>query len=247
MAENMKVEYDASELRVAPPVRDIDLAKPLEKAPVAAPPKAEIPKSVAARELESTYQELEKAIGLNQEPDPPAEIQEPTDPVIETNTDFDAFTKEFHETGGLSEDSYKALETKGIPKALVDAFIDGAKAKAKVTQSEYFSMVGGEAEYRKIQEWAATNLNKEERDVYNKAVESGNDAQIRFAIQGLSARFKGNQPQAKKTAVMGNPASGAVKPFSSMNQVVLAMRDPRYQVDEDYRAEVLDRISKSNL
>ena len=48
---------------------------------------------------------------------------------------------------------------------------------------------GGEANYNRIIEWAASNLDNRSIDAFDNVVDSGNPAAINIAFQGLQSRY----------------------------------------------------------
>lgn len=197
------------------------------------------------QELAKAYAELEKRMSGKAVTEPP-KVETPTPPPVKDAGDFAKFTQEFSEKGELSENSYKELASKGIPKDLVDAFIAGQKAQTQTVQNKFFEMAGGQEAYNGMVTWAAENFSEGEISAYNKAMASGDEAQITFAINGLKARYSSNA--APQRNVYGNQASQqGLKPFSSHQSMVLAMKDPRYNSDPDYRQEVMERVRISRI
>ena len=63
---------------------------------------------------------------------------------LEANgVDFNALEEEYNENGELSEKSYKLLEDKGYPKALVEAALAGWQAKADAFANKIIEDAGG--------------------------------------------------------------------------------------------------------
>jgi len=164
----------------------------------------------------------------------------------ELGIDFDDLSQEFATLGGLTEDSYDSLLEAGIPRSVVDQFIDGQMAVADQMQEQAFSQVGGQEAYTDMVSWAADNIPEASIDAFNDAVNSGNIETANLAIQGLQARYRsvnGNEP----SLVMGetNSVTGGV--FDSAAQLTAAMRDPRYSTDSAYRQSVASKLSRSNV
>lgn len=169
-------------------------------------------------------------------PDPPKEPKSPADKLAK-------FSEEFAAEGKLSDKSYGELEKLGYPKDVVDTYIAGQMAIAERAQQEVFNSVGGSDSYRKMTEWAASSLSEDEVKAYNAAVESGDRNQVMFAVKGLQARFQSSrEPQ----TLTGSASKGA-RGFRSSAEIVEAMRDPRYQKDPAYRADVERRLAASNI
>lgn len=186
----------------------------------------------SAEEMAKAYSELEKKqSGKLDQIDPNKSI------------DFEPYSKEFTETGDLSQESMQKLEKSGIPSEMIRQYIDGAKALAEQQVTALTSEIGGREVYSTMIGWAASNLSAEEIAAYNKAV---SDPQQRaLAVRGLYSKYK---ESAGPSLVQGR-ASGAstVAPFESWAQVKDAMKDRRYMEDPAYRKQVADRLASSNL
>ena len=181
-------------------------------------------------------QAQEQAEPQEQTEQPKGEAQAPEEKLA-------AFSQEFFTTGKLSDESYKNLEGMGYPKAIVDQFIAGQQAVMAREEQAVYDSVGGKETYANMTKWASQNLGKDEIEAYNAAISSGNPAQVKFAVQGLQARFTANTRE--PSLVAGGKAAPAG--FRSVAEVVAAMSDPKYKVDPAYRAEVERKIANSNV
>lgn len=158
--------------------------------------------------------------------------------------DFDALSKEYWDTGKLDESSYTKLESKGIPRHLVDGFIRGQEAIIAQTKSAVFNEVGGEESYDSMITWASENLNPAEVAAYDAAVNSGDMNQITLAVKGLKARYDASEGVEPKVNI-GGTTSKANDTFKSWAQVQKAMNDPRYSNDPAYIASVEAKLGRS--
>ena len=117
-------------------------------------------------EMAKSYSELEKKLGEQSQTKPEVDPvstttlkgeeskveetkQENTLEIAENAVEnaglnFDNLAQEYAEKGQLGEESYKALEESGIPKAYVDQFIAGQKAIGEQQTNNVKSMVGGD-------------------------------------------------------------------------------------------------------
>jgi uncharacterized membrane protein len=153
------------------------------------------------------------------------------------------FSDEFFSSGKLSDDSYKQLETMGYPKAIVDQFIAGQQAVIAREEQAVFDSVGGRNGYEQMVQWAGNNLSQDEIEAYNKAVGSGDQAQMMFAVKGLQARYTA---QTREPNFISG-AKAAPSTYRSVAEVVAAMSDPRYKSDAAYRSDVERKIAMSNV
>ena len=191
-----------------------------------------------------------RAISGNLKPEadpPPAAPPPPADPPPSTEipeANFEAYAKEFNETGTLSEESIKQLETRGIPKRFVDTYIQGLKALQTSADQAIFDRGGGQAEYTKMVQWASSNLPVADIKAYNKALQTGDPEIVNLAIDGLKAKFQMAAGTPPKTRVSGTNG-GAVTGFATNGDLQKAVADPRYHTDPDYRQSVIDRLAAS--
>ncbi len=159
---------------------------------------------------------------------------EVADALKSAGLDQTVFTKEFAETGDLSEESKAALEAKGFPRAMVDVYLRGLRADQAEYESTIYSPAGGKDGYKALIEWAGKNLADADIDAFNAAITSGNAAQAKLAVAGLvTARGNGKAPVLLNGK--GGPTNEGVQPYESMAQARSAVNDPRYRSDPAYR------------
>lgn len=158
--------------------------------------------------------------------------------------DMSELEREFHETGQLCEESYCQLEDAGVPRRTVDAFIDGQRLRAEAFTRDVYAISGGEERYAAMMDWAEATLSPGEWAAYEASL-AGTPEQMRLAIDGLNAAYTRAVGDPVQLVGGGAPVVGAR--FESAQQVVEAMRDPRYKSDEAYRRQVQQRLARSNV
>ena len=130
-------------------------------------------------------------------------------------------------------------ETSSDPEADVETL---SEAQAQ----ELMDMVGGEKAYKSMLEWAGDNFGKEEVEMYDQVMESGNPNAIFFAVQALQSRYNdavGSDGQ----LLTGRGAQNTDDSFRSQAELVAAMSDPRYDRDPAYRADLMRRLENSDV
>ena len=201
----------------------------------------------SVEDMAQAYESLEQKLGSQDEEElEDDELESIVDGLEEEGIDFDSLSQEFAELGGLTEDSYDSLVEAGIPRSMVDQFIDGQMAVATQMQQEAFEQVGGQEAYEDMVSWASDNMQEASIDAFNNAVNSGNIETANLAIQGLHAQYRsvnGSEP----SLVMGETKSVTGGVFDSAAQLTQAMRDPRYESDSAYRQQVASKLSRSNI
>lgn len=151
-------------------------------------------------------------------------------------------TAEYAEKGALSDESLKLLEAIGLDKATVENIAAGQIALQQLRDQKAMALVGGQQSFEAMRDWASTAFSEAEQAHFNKVVASGTEVELQTAMLALKSRYeaaRGQQPALVNGAAGGAPAVGA---YASRGEITAAMRDPRYQSDEAYRAEVARRL-----
>jgi hypothetical protein len=111
---------------------------------------------------------------------------------------------------------------------------------------QLYEMVGGEKSYQTMLEWASQSLSKEEINMYDSVMNSGNANSIYFAVQALNNKYSdavGSEGQ----LLTGRGSSESNAVFRSQSELVQAMNDPRYDNDPAYRSDVMTKLENSDL
>ena len=107
-------------------------------------------------------------------------------------------------------------------------------------------IAGGENEYKGMMDWAQSNLQKGEIDMYDTVMERGDPLSCYFAVQALKYRFDDSSGVEGKM-LTGKAPSTKGDQFKSQAQVIEAMNDPRYETDPAFRKEVADKLERSDV
>lgn len=107
-------------------------------------------------------------------------------------------------------------------------------------------MVGGDKAYTSMLDWAAENFSKEEIEMYDGVMGSGDANAIYYAIQALQARYNDSVGSDGQT-LTGRGAADTDDSFKSQAELVAAMSDPRYDRDPAYRADLMRRLENSDV
>lgn len=215
----------------------------------------------SAEELEKAYTELQKKLG-EKKPEQPATQKKPaTDPnlaiekkdetqdatadaakeaVENAGLDWDGLNSKWATNGALEDADYEALEKGGIPRHIVDQFIDGQVAAAKIARSEVTSVVGGDEKYGELISWAAENLPAEEIASFNKIATGRDLGAIKIAVAGLKARYEaqaGSEPN-----LIGGDTSAGNTGYKTQAEMKADMAKPEYHKDPAFRAKVIAKL-----
>lgn len=209
------------------------------------PEEVKEPTSLAEKmkQLEETPEEVESEDSPEEEGDQKSTLSD--GPL--TAADMEYCQAEFAKSGELSDKTIATLEKKGIPSAIVSAYIEGQMAIAKAQALEIQSEIGGPKQYSEMMGWAKDNLPSEDIKTFNDAIESGDVPRIKLAVRALNAAYKDKVGSGPSKQIKGKASSAkAVKPFESKAQMVKAMNDRRYQQDEAFRNDVRRRLEITN-
>lgn len=204
-------------------------------------------------DLLNAYTELEKKLGQ-----PKTTTEETTKVEPETNDSskvpeaaeglltkeyFDTLSQEYIDSGKLSEETYKTLEKKGISKDIVDEYIEGQKALATSKANQLLEYVGGLETYNSMIEWARENYSKEQADLFDSALKSGEEVRVKEQLDLLSFRIeKGTVNRVEGTSVS---STNNLATFTDKGDWQKAVRNPLYGKDAKYTRMVDDRYLKS--
>ena len=205
--------------------------------------------------LLKSYSELEKAKGTKVAPAVVEPTVEPEKDAAAASTedaaavvasvglDYAAMSSEFNELGGLSEETYKALDAKGIPQEMVDAYIAGQQALAAQWDNTGYEVAGGKESFDKMASWAKDAMTVAERQALNDAF-SGKDTtadKMKLAVAGLRAKYEAANGRAP--GLLGGSPAGSNSGYQSRAQMTTDMKDPRYAKDPAFRASVERKLA----
>jgi len=212
-----------------------------------------------AEELEKAYTELEKKLGSNEEPEQETETveEETVDDTPGVALLNEANAEYWDNDGELSEETIEKFSSMSS-RDLVEAYLEVTKenpqnlqgnSEADIAERDINiiqNSVGGESEYAKLTDWAATNLDETAISAFDTAVSSGNVQMIQLAVAGLKAEYdSANGYEGRMLSGKAAQTSGDV--FRSQAEVVAAMSDPRYDRDPAYRNDVYQKLDRSDL
>jgi hypothetical protein len=207
--------------------------------------------------LAKSYSELEKkASGKTTEPPKEEPVKNPAETTEEqaaeavekAGLDFQALSQEFNTKGSLSDDTYAALEKSGLPRDIVDAYIDGRMAAAEVAKTQAYAVTEGADGYKAMIEWAKANASPEEIAAYNKSVNSRNASERDLAVRGMWSRYASESGTSGANLVTGKTVTSQnTGGYASRAEMMRDMDDPRYKADPAFRKTVETKLAKSDI
>jgi hypothetical protein len=177
---------------------------------------------------------------------PPPSQQQAQNALKAAGIELDALSQEYQVNGSLSQQSYDKLITAGFPRALVDNYIAGQQARLDQTLTSIYQEAGGSAEkYQEMAQWMMANVPNAEMEVYNRIVSSSDLEASKFAVRSMYQRMQASDTEPK--LIGGSRSSNSGDVFQSKEEVIAAVRDPRYKSDPAYRQMVEAKSARSNL
>jgi hypothetical protein len=152
---------------------------------------------------------------------------------------------------GEPRDEVQTTEDEGEPaeeepEAEAEESDDDPEGLSEEQAEMLMDMVGGDKAYKSMLDWAADNFSKEEIEMYDNVMGSGNANAIYYAIQALQARYNDSVGSDGQT-LTGRGAADTDDSFKSQAELVAAMSDPRYDRDPAYRNDVMRRLENSDV
>ena len=219
----------------------------------------------SAEDLEQAYLSLQKKLGQEEETDYEesdegyAEEEESDEEVSDDAPAVSLIneaSEEYYANDGTLSDETIERFTEMSSQDLVAAYLDIQANNPQATQqsvelseaqvNSVQNSAGGEANYNRIVEWAASNLPDAQIDAFDSVVDSGNPAAIGIAFQGLQSQYNDANGYEGRM-IQGRAPSSSGQVFRSQAELVAAMGDPRYDTDEAYRNDILTRLDNSDL
>lgn len=196
-------------------------------------------------DLAKAYSELEQRMSAPQEDQP--QEQEVREELDNAGVDYDALSQEFWQNGDLSDESYDALEKAGIPRSIVDSYIDAQMAMVENQRSAIMGEVGGPDGYAELTAWAADNLDQSEIDYYNKVIDGNDFDAIRMVVRSVAARRDAAEGVEPSRNLSGSVTGGTGGVYESVSQLMSDMQSKQYETDPAFRAQVEAKLARSNI
>ena len=208
-----------------------------------------------AEELEKGYLELQQKLNGGQETEEKAEEPKAEQEEAEQTTSIlDTLWEEATSGKEYTQETLKQLESMSATD-LAQLYLeerqkgnDAPAAEARdfsndeITQLK--SIVGGDANYTNMLNWAQKSLNEQEVQMFDAVMAKGDPLAAFFAVRSLAYAYNdaigydGNMVQGKAPKASNDQ-------FRSQAEVVKAMGDPRYDTDPAYRRDIMDKLERS--
>lgn len=159
-------------------------------------------------------------------------------------------TKEFNETGDVSNETREAIVATGLyTRAEVDTYIAGQKAIIKeLTDAAYGPFENGKEGYTEAAQWAAKNMTQAETDALDLQILSSDPKVVAQGAKALAAAYeKARGSEGRTIRGEGNGQGERGDTYGSRGEMMRDMASPRYRTDESFRREVAEKLRRSNL
>ena len=207
----------------------------------------------SAEELERGYLELQKRLSGKEDPEVEAQEEAPEQEEASDEEGLDLYDTimESYRTGDWDPEVVGKVEGMN-PVDVANMFLEKGGAQQQVPQAtsgdieQIQEAVGGPDEYQNMIQWAGQNLSEQEVAMYDAVMDRGDPLAMFFAAQALNARYQ-DAVGYDGEMLTGNAPRNTSDAFRSQAELVAAMSDPRYDKDPAYRADVADKLERSNI
>ena len=227
-----------------------------------------------AEELEKAYVELQQKLGSkSDEPEETPEVKDEKEEEVEESDDSDDLKVSKEKDNKLANDDYSLLET--LWEEAQTKYTDETTNKlselsneelvnmhlsyrqnvennyipqrelSKADIKELQEVAGGPQEYTNMLNWAKTNLEENDIEMFDQVMGRGDPLSCFFAIQALQYRYEDEEGTSGETMLTGTAPKESKNIFRSQAEVVAAMSDKRYDNDPAYRQDVMKKLERS--
>jgi len=161
----------------------------------------------------------------------------------------------YQNDGTLTEEMYDRLNEAGFSDEVIDAYLGGLRSQMGTVEeapvlssseiNEIKNLAGGEEGYQQVVQWASENLSQTDIEAFDEVINTGNKAAVRFAVKALVSQFE--DAMGRDADLVTGKATTQGAPYRSMAEVVRDMQDPRYERDEAYRSDIMQKLERSNI
>lgn len=200
-----------------------------------------------AKELQyrlSQQQQPEQAVE-NQQTGEEAEQQAAVNDIIsQAGLDPNVLRQQLEDEGQLAEDAMVALERVGLPRDIVETYVENLNFRREQTINEALDYVGGEQAWRDMVDWGLANLSEGEIEQYNNLLGT---PEWRIAADAIRVRMGDAAPNrvAEPNLMSGQQQNGSTFGYRSKSEMKADMSDPRYAQDPSFRQEVMRKMQSA--
>ncbi len=174
-----------------------------------------------------------------------AEQQEAVNDIItQAGLDPNVLRQQLETDGQLGEDAMVALERVGLPRDIVETYVENLNYRREQTISEALDYVGGEQNWKDMVDWGLNNLSEGEITQYNNLLGT---PEWRIAADAIAVRMGNEAPNRtpEPSLVSGQQQNGSTFGYRSKSEMKSDMSDPRYAQDPSFRQDVMRKMQSA--
>lgn len=166
------------------------------------------------------------------------------DIISQAGLDPNVLRQQLEDSGELAEDAMVALERVGLPRDIVETYVENLNFRREQTISEALEYVGGEQAWRDMVDWGLNNLSEGEIEQYNNLLGT---PEWRIAADAIAVRMGDAAPNrvAEPSLMTGQQQNGSTFGYRSKSEMKSDMSDPRYTSDPSFRQEVMRKMQSA--
>ena len=207
-----------------------------------------------AEELEKGYLELQQKLNTKEEEPAQEEVEEETEAEAAESEQniLDQLWEEAGTEEGYSQETLDELGKMSVDE-IAQMHLEYRNSQESTPQNRDFSeadikelkgIVGGEANYANMIQWAQGALNEQEIKMFDAVMAKGDPLGAFFAVRALGYAYNDAVGYDGKM-IQGKAPRQSNDQFRSQQEVVRAMADPRYDEDPAYRMDVMEKLERS--
>ena len=174
--------------------------------------------------------------------------EEPKD-ATSSPVDWDVISDKLGTSRNLEESDFEKLTGMGIPREVIESYIELLETGNEAAQAKTIEYAGGQESIDQMFGWAQQNLTEDEIGNYNSILASPNwrmavdSLRVAAGMAGSSTAEDAGIPE----LLEGSSAPQSGTGFSSSQEMISAMSDPKYKSDPAFRNQVRLRVGRSNF
>ena len=207
-----------------------------------------------AEELEKGYLELQQKLNGKETEEKAEEPKAEQEKAEETTSILDTLWEEATSGKEYTQETLKQLESMSATD-LAQLYLeerqkgnDAPSAEARDFSEEEVTqlkgIVGGDANYTNMLNWAQKSLNEQEVKMFDAVMAKGDPLSAFFAVRSLAYAYN-DAIGYDGNVVQGKAPKASNDQFRSQAEVVKAMSDSRYEEDPAYRRDIMDKLERS--
>jgi len=172
------------------------------------------------------------------------EQQAVNDIITQAGLNGDTLRSQLEQTGDLDDEAYAALERVGLPRDIVETYVENLNFRRESQINQALDYVGGEQAWQEMSAWGANNLTESEINQYNELLAT---PEWRIAVDAMRVRMGDAAPNRspEPSLVSGQTRNGSTFGYRSKSEMKNDMSDPRYQADPAFRMEVMRKMQSA--